>query len=494
MPSLKSSIPTPSPIVAWLGIGVWIFLCLSLLANLSDRFGYDVDVIDMPVPALVGLMMAAGLVFLCLPRLVTAWAAGPEGHRVYLLAWIVIAGVAMRLAFFGTQPILEDDYNRYLLDGAVTAHGYNPYSRSPDEIASATSGDPGLQHIARDAGVVMERINYPLIRTVYPPVAQIAFAMAHWLKPWSLDAWRLVILACDLAVLGLIILLLREVGRTTAWIALYWWNPVVVKELYSSTHMDVLVALAVLTALWFAVRRRPLASGVAVAVGIATKLWPVLLIPTLLRNWVSVPRILLPALAVIAALSAAFLSPVVLSGLNESSGFVAYGSRWQANDALFRIVLWVCLQVSDILALSPAMGKLMARAVVGLVLCAIVVAINRQPSGSPRDTCRRVFITVGALLLLSPTQFPWYYAWLAVLLPLFPARGFLVLSVTLPLYYSFFYLIARDQEWLFETAVVFLIWLPAWALLLADRLQRGTAPEPEECDRLPGEPANGGSK
>ena len=473
------------------GLGSGIFICLSVLAKISGRFGYDVDVIDMPVLALVLLLMLAGAMFVCLPRVLGHAKDDTRINRIGPLTWIIVAGIAMRLVFLGSEPILEDDYNRYLFDGAVTAHGYNPYSLSPDTIAQMTTGDAGLRHIAEDAGVIMERINYPQIRTVYPPIAQAAFAVAHWLKPWSLDAWRIVILACDAMVLGLILLLLREIGQPAAWIALYWWNPVVIKELYNSTHMDLLVALPMLAALLLALRQRPYSTAIAVAVGIGAKLWPVMLFPTLLRAWLPYPRVLIPALTVTAALGTLFLAPVVLAGLNESSGFVAYGSRWQANDGLFRAVLWVCLHVADLFGLPPSAGQVGARVVVGGALCIVVLAINLKPSDSPHETCRRVFITVAALLLLSPTQFPWYYVWLAVLLPLFPVRGFLLLGLTLPFYYSYFHLISRGQGHVYDYVAVLLIWLPVWCFLIADGLIRRKQQSHKECDTLDKGPGRG---
>ena len=59
-------------------------------------------------------------------------------------------------------------------------------------VASHARLPAGLDELLHEAGVILERINYPGLTTVYPPVAQAAFALAYWLKPWSLDAWRLV--------------------------------------------------------------------------------------------------------------------------------------------------------------------------------------------------------------------------------------------------------------------------------------------------------------
>jgi len=54
--------------------------------------------------------------------------------------------------FFGSQPIYENDYKRYLWDGAVAASGESPYIYSPDEIYEAShpgaSSRPALARLA----------------------------------------------------------------------------------------------------------------------------------------------------------------------------------------------------------------------------------------------------------------------------------------------------------------------------------------------------------
>ncbi|MGI9414791.1 MAG: glycosyltransferase 87 family protein, partial [Hyphomicrobiales bacterium] len=409
-----------------------------------------------------------------------------------LFAWIFIAGVVMRLVFLGSQPILEDDYNRYLWDGAVTANGLNPYVHSPAEAAARQTGSPDLDRLASQADAILERINYARLRTVYPPVAEAAFALAHGLKPWSLDAWRLLVLTGDLAIFGLVVLLLQAVGRPLSWVALYWWNPLVVKELHNSAHMDVLVVVGMLAAVCLAVKHRPLWAAGATAFAVGAKLWPFILLPTLLRPWLRRPAVLTAALAVAVLTSAVLLAPILLAKLDSSSGFVAYGTRWQANDALFRAVEWLCLQAAGLFGAAEPTGKLLARALVFAVLLGVIAQINRRAIEGPADVCWRVFITVTALFLLSPTQFPWYYVWLAPFLPLFPVSGLLLLTATLPLYYAYFYLAPRDMEQVFHYGVVLVIWLPVVLLLGRDVHRHVMARGPNAHGATGQHPVHGG--
>ena len=170
---------------------------------------------------------------------------------------------------------------------------------------------------------------------MYPPVAQGAFALAYLLKPWSLLAWRSVLLACDLASFVLILLLLRECGRSPLWSALYWWNPVVIKELFNSAHMDAVVLPLVLAALLFAARRRYVSAVTTLGFAAGAKIWPALLLPLVLRPLVLRPKRLVLAVALFGAMIALWATPVLLGRLDEHSGFVAFASSWQTNSAYF---------------------------------------------------------------------------------------------------------------------------------------------------------------
>ena len=59
----------------------------------------------------------------------------------------------------------------------------------------------------------------------------------------------------------------------------------------------------------------------------------------------------------------------------------------------------------------------------------------RRPWQDTRSLVGRHLWLVGVLLLVSPTQFPWYFVWLVPLLSLRLYRPALLYTATLPLYY-----------------------------------------------------------
>jgi hypothetical protein len=446
-------------------LGLLVVAFAAALTLLSERFGYAYDVAEMPVRALVALLVAAGVVFcLALPPLIRATLMFDARTVRLVTVGICVAGVAARLVLFASEPMLEDDYQRYLWDGAVTAAGADPYA-VPPQAARALAPDTTLGALAREAGPVARRINHPELTTLYPPVAQAAFALAHLLRPFSLAAWRVLLLACDLATLALILALLREAGRSPLWSALYWWNPLVLKELINSAHMDAVVMPLVLLGLLLAARRRQVAGGLSLVVAAGAKIWPLLLLPLVLRPLGAAPARLALAVALCAGLLSVLLAPILQSGLDASSGLAAYAAHWQTNSALFPAVQGAVSALLAPLDLTQASTGLAARAVIAATLGGVAVALSLKPTGDADALLGRASLLVGTLVLLSPAQFPWYAAWFAPFLAFRPWAGFLILTATAPLYYMSFYLTAAGEPELFGRTVVWLIWLPVWTAL-----------------------------
>ena len=469
--SPDKSLPKPPDsgrlMAVWAGVGATLIACALALGWTSYHFDYAILLKDKPALGLAAGLAGAGLVFaLLLPllRWTERLGLGGDGR---LLALIVGIGFLARFALLGSTPAFEDDWYRYLWDGAVTAHGFNPYAVSPDDAQGAAFAGT-LQPLAHRSGVVIERINHSELKTIYPPVAQASFALAHWVQPWSLEAWRAVCLGAEILTLILILGLLRTLGRSPAWAAVYWWNPVVVKELVNSAHMDALLAPFVLAALLLAVHTRRVAACGMLAVAAGVKLWPIILVPLVLRPVSTDRALILRALSLVGVILAVMSWPILAGGVDETSGFRAYAQRWQTNNAVLPVVAdWIeaVLAPFGIAATTSALAvRLLFAAILAVTVALVVVA----PVTGPQDEVRRATLIVTALLLLSPAQFPWYLIWVLPLACVHPWRGFFAATVLLPLYYAGFHYLAVDEYRTFSRGIVWLIWLPVFLAFLVD--------------------------
>jgi len=97
--------------------------------------------------------------------------------------FIIVVALAVRIVLFPAGMIQESDAYRYLLDGHVLSAGINPYQFTPAECQLVLAGDPnmsgpselvGYMDTIRDGAVartVLDRISYPQVVTIYPPLA-----------------------------------------------------------------------------------------------------------------------------------------------------------------------------------------------------------------------------------------------------------------------------------------------------------------------------------
>ena len=385
--------------------GLWLLLAAvscglyALLAWLSWRFEYTDAFADRPIPAVLAVLGAAFVVYLLAVRLAACFPL-----RRGQLGFLIAAGLAYRLILLPTPPIQEIDIYRYLWDGNVVRQGISPY-RYPPRVVLQTQRDRVLDvplarlAALRDANphlrTVLERIHYGEVPSVYPPVSQAVFAAAAWSTPEHATVeQRMTILkiwfaACDLATVGLLLLLLRQTQRPPGLCIIYAWCPLVLKEFSNSGHLDAVAVALTTLAIWLAVRSvvKPgpghptapssagtsrfcegltaMAACVALALAVGAKLYPIWLFPLLAA---SVLRRLgrtccLAAIAVFLVTAIVVLWPLLPefghcrqsqagavnsaqaacaprpAAADPSLGLRTFLTRWEMNDFLFMMAL-----------------------------------------------------------------------------------------------------------------------------------------------------------
>lgn len=436
-----------------------LFVCLAAALGAMAALSSGVQA---PVSRFVALAVAAHAPYAGIVAL-----AARCGGKVPLPA-VVAAAAALRLVLLWGEPVLSDDVYRYVWDGRVVAAGLDPYAFPPDAGELARFRD-------RD----FERINHRELRTIYPPLAQVAFGAvaAVWPSP---RAFRLVAALADLAVVLLLIGLARRAGaggaRAPAVVGLaYGLNPLVCIETAMSGHLEPLAVLPVAAAAALsggaaAPRLSPaaarLGAAACLAAGSCVKLVPLLFLVPLARRLRAVA--LAVPLAVVVAY-AAFWSP--------EAGAVrtldAFARRWEGNAGAFALIEAGARRVIGAAAgeerpdgmvhvrlldrparalqgsffslhkdgapdpgrpgafpladLSLAAAKLVALAALA---CAIAWTVRRRLEPIP------AFLWVGgALVLLTPVMHPWYLLWV---LPWAACRGawpWFAFGAALPLAY-----------------------------------------------------------
>jgi hypothetical protein len=382
------------------------------------------------VLAVVGVLALAGVIAVG----VTHLGFLRSGHRSSfvawtLIAWAVFAGAVLAVRFVPAKwmtgivvggavvvglaaivgpPNTSTDSARYAWDGIVQHAGVSPYAHTPQSTAlSGLRPDwlfpdkvdgtcknllPRYRGLGDGADGHCTAINRPDVTTIYPPMAQLWFAVVRAFVPATAQylPFQVAGLLVSLGVTLGLVLVLRRLGRPTWWAALWAWSPLVASEAVTNSHVDALGAALATAGAVLVVFGRPIWGGVLLGAATATKLIPAIVYPPLLgrwRAWWAIPV----GIAVFGLLYVPYVLTTGLEVLGYLPGYLSEegyedGSRFALVSLVFR---------GDAATL-----------VVGLLVLAAAYAAWRLSDPS-RPWSGEVLVIGVTFLAVSP-RYPWY--------------------------------------------------------------------------------------
>ena len=492
---------------SWLGIAsVFFYLGITIL---SRQFNWGEGYAKRPIISYLVLYAGAFVTY--------AWAVERilrNREKPPSIWFILIFGLFFRAAILPSNQIQEDDIYRYLWDGKVFANGVNPYKFSPTEINDAKSfrisepgkfGDRygerereelellyGLKWKNDRSIIFMERINHPDVPTIYPPLAQIVFRVVNQIRPDSILAMRLAFLVFDLLALAFIVKILETLGKNTAFSLIYFWSPLIIKETFNSTHLDIIGIAALCGSLYFLLSGcRVIAMGF-LALGTMGKFYPAILLPVFIRSMIqnrSVDEPLVKAWTVLGVgvtlflmVCAGFYLQFLDVGEKTFAGLKTFTTFWENNDSLFAILVFVYKKIlgfeqsftleeeARLLSydLPTFLAKLTATGILGFSVLWLVI---RPGFLRQEQSLRHCYIVMALAFLLSPVQNPWYLNWIIPFLCFFPSRKWILLTGFIGFYYMDFYL---DYQGIngYETLLLWVEYSPFYFMLIWDYIKK----------------------
>ncbi len=446
------------------GKGVALFvLCLAVMS-----LGWPGE-LDLRLWVLVWLWMGSAILWLMLSWMWWELRGERSDAGCFWRAAAVVLAVAVVarvLVALGMPTVLSDDIWRYIHDGAVMVEGGNPYALSPDEIAVRDAPVPG----------VLAKINNPSLVTIYLPTSQWVFAatglLAEVLPAWVRESdpsrehlYRLVFSLFDVGVVVALLWLLRVIGASAWWGALYAWHPLVLAEVAGTGHQDPIgVLLLVLAAVFWVKLLKQVGSGAGSAVGLGVALAasvlvkPIgfLLVPAVVTTlWPRWREIAVAAGSAVLAGCVIGLPFVWMEGGVER--LVETGERfveaWSFNGSVHPLVWWLT-------------GSKAAADAAGGVLLTLVVLLVAWLKVSP---VRATAWVVLAGLLVTSTVHPWYVLWL---LP-FAVAGRLVSGWVLSLTVLWGYAAHMEPGYRLEAWIGWAVYVPVYLAVVWDLVWGG---------------------
>lgn len=199
------------------------------------------------------------------------------GQGYWLELGIIFLGAVVFRCMLLPLPLgLSRDAWRYLWDGRVIAHGFNPYLYTPFDKALIPLRNS-----------VFHQTPWRDTIATYPPLAEVFFFIGYLLTPTQLFATKALFVLCDLITCASLAILLIMKKMDPRRVLIYAWCPLPIVEFAVEGHLDaiaiVFTVLAVLCALssWRGAR---IYAGIFLGLATLAKLYPILLLLALVRR------------------------------------------------------------------------------------------------------------------------------------------------------------------------------------------------------------------
>ncbi len=371
---------------------------------------------------------------------------------------LVFAGILFRIVLCFSTPNLSDDVYRFIWDGRLAANGINPFSYLPSAVVEMQL--PGL-----DAGL-FSQLNSPGYFTIYPPVLQSMFLAGAKLFPANVYAniifFKVVLLLFELGNLYLLVQLLQQLNKPKHLALLYFINPLVVIELTGNVHFESILLFFMLLSFLLLLKDNWAFSAIPLALGIATKLLPVLLIPLIVSRLGWKKGLIYAAMTggVTLVLFAVFFDVATVQNLSASVDL--FFQKFEFNASLYFIVRWIgkIIKGYNIIQVAGPVLSLLA----GVII--VFISLRKKVVTRERFFMLALF-TLSIWFLFATTVHPWYITVLVGLAVLTPYRFAILWSFTATFSYAAYQTNpVKELLWLVAVGYLFVLGYFVWELVM----------------------------
>jgi alpha-1,6-mannosyltransferase len=320
---------------------------------------------------------------------------------------LVGLSVLFRLIFLFSEPVLSDDYYRFIWDGTLNLHGINPFLHLPKFYIESGNEISGL------TPELFKLLNSPEYFTIYPPLCQLVYSLGALAPEGNYLASAVIMRICVLlAEISSIIYLqkvLKHFGSDSKNVLLYAMNPLIIVELVGNLHFEAFMICFLLMAIFYLLKEKNRTSALFFCLSVISKLLPLMLLPLLLRKlgWrKSLQYYVLVGLGILVSFLP-FLSLEMLAHLSESVNL--YFQRFEFNASFYYAIRWVGQEISGH-NLIEYIGKILPL----LVLLAIAILTFRGKTDW-RNIIQKMMWAFAIYLFCATIVHPWYISTLVAL-------------------------------------------------------------------------------
>jgi len=361
-----------------------------LFIGLATMLGYYPGQSDFGIIA--GLFIPLFLLYVYISQ-----QANPKAQ---VLFWVGV-GMLVRFILLFAFPNLSDDIYRFVWDGRLIVEGVNPFEQLPSYYLDADFQIPGINQALYD------ELNSPEYFTIYPPIAQTVFAGAVSMAGDNLYVSSIVmkvfLLACEIGAIMFILRILEHLALPIKNVLWYALNPLVIIEVMGNLHFEGAMVFFFLMSFYFILQSKYGIAGFAMGLSIASKLLPLMFLPTLLHR-IGFKKLLIYGIATGLTVTLLFIPLVSETFIsNFADSLDLYFRKFEFNASIFYAVREIG---TPLLGWNPIQfaGPIFSLLTVGYIL----VETFRRPKQSPENWLCTTLLVFTCYLAFATTIHPWY--------------------------------------------------------------------------------------
>ncbi|MEO7210958.1 MAG: hypothetical protein ABIY35_08425 [Chitinophagaceae bacterium] len=347
--------------------------------------------------------------------------------------YLLYAGIIFRVIFLFSIPALSPDFYRFIWDGQVFLHGYNPYLHTPQELMAQT----GFR--ITNADILLSKMGSLSAgnHTNYPPVCQGIFALGVYIAGNSIlgtvITFRMIILFCDIGIYYFGKKILSLLNLQVKNIFLYFLNPLVIAELTGNLHFEGIMIFFLFIAIYFLLNKKIMPAALFFAISISVKLVPLMLLPLLWR-WLGLKKAIVFYVITGITIILLFLPFFSIEFFNNYYNTI---SLWFVNFEFNASVYYVIREIGFYIKgydIIHAVGKIMP---IIIILYILFFSFSKKNIHTNK-LFENVLIVLSVYFFLSTTVHPWYIVTL-VALSIFTRYRFAILwsAMVILSYYAY---------------------------------------------------------
>ncbi len=358
-----------------------------------------------------------------------------------VLTLIIFSGIIFRIILIPINPIASDDVYRYLWDGKVQANGINPYTYSPN--------DEALKHLQSE--LLPEKVNFPHLKTIYPPYSQWIFLLAYFIAGESVLGIKILLLISEIFTILLIYLTLKNFRLNEKYVLVYALSPLPILQFFIDAHVDGFGITLFALFFYFLSQNKLMYSYFALGLSITSKLITVMVYPFLLKGR-SIKNFL--ALIIVPTFTVALVYlPYSINGFPFESLFI-FAQKWYSNGGVFTLFQKILNDnfLSRIFSMS-----LFFLSFIWLYF-------------SKKDFIEKAYLIFILFFIFSPVVHPWYLTWLVFLTAInFRWSGIVFIStISIANIYALNYIL--NEKWEMNEWFLLLEYLPVIIFLILEEV------------------------